>query len=153
MVSLAAPSPHSVAASSTVMLCVRPPCPSMRLIASHTSRMEFSPFSVLYHAPTRLLAFQHVHTHNDIAVHTGPAVLARANVLRHAEFFCQLDQPRHLDALRIETVSSPVDQARRNHDRAYAVACRIPHHLVDFHARRSLRRRCEPCLLIEHILD
>src|SRR6185312_4341661 len=37
IVSLAGPSPHSAAASSTVMLCVRSPKPSMRLIASHTS--------------------------------------------------------------------------------------------------------------------
>src|SRR6476646_10616265 len=57
----------------------------------------------------RLFDRQHVQSDHVINVYVGPAILAWANVFWNAGFFCQFDQPRHLDALRIETEPQPVD--------------------------------------------
>ena len=45
MVSSAVPSPHSAAASAIDIAVTGPAKPSMRLMDSHASRIEFSPFS------------------------------------------------------------------------------------------------------------
>ena len=77
----------------------------------------------------------------------GPMCFATPN------FFATLVQPRHLDAVRIEALPEPVNQARRDHDRAHAIARRTLHHLVDLHAQCPLRRRREWRVLIEHFID
>src|SRR5215831_5900674 len=120
---------------------------------THLAHGIFTVLGVIERAGWCLFDCQHVQCYQVVDVYVSPAVLARADVLRHAELLRHLNQPRHLDAVRIEAVPKPVDQARRNHDRAHTVARRTPHHLVDLDAGRPLRRGHERRVLIEHLLD